>query len=554
MRLRFKLLIVTLITILVLLSTILIVVYLNNRQKQILLESHTSQLKENFDTYINIKTKTLFQAANDYTFWDEMIGFVQSKDTKWANENLNTMLQTFNLNAFWVFDTLHTNVYYDKSRQDNDLQEIAFSKAFFDSLHKARFIHTFELYNGKPVEIVGATIHPTFDVGRKTVPRGYFIVAKIWDKQTLEEGQKVLSVKLSLASDNTASECPGRIIVFKPLWNWQDKLVTFIKVSKDYTFLQEYDNTSFRLLAFILISAVLVLTILIYVSSAWINKPLQLIEAILKNNLAGDVTKLNRFGKEFSQIGHVIDNFFTKNEELRIAKENAVRSDKLKTLFLSNMSHEIRTPMNGIIGCSELLINDSKTIEERSLYVHSIKSSCNDLLQRIEDILDASEIEVGQICVNRENFKLSVLFQSVEQGFVKKMDNRETKGIKFVCKATEGDVELFSDQHLIHKILSHLLDNALKFTKQGSIETGYSQTDSQIIFYVKDTGIGIPDDKLTIVFDNFRQADESITRSFGGNGLGLSVCKGLVELLGGKIRVESKIKKGSTFYFSIPLK
>jgi PAS domain S-box-containing protein len=242
-------------------------------------------------------------------------------------------------------------------------------------------------------------------------------------------------------------------------------------------------------------------------------------------------------------------------EELIIAKERAEESDRLKSAFLANMSHEIRTPMNGILGFAELLKEPGLTGETQREYISIIEKSGQRMLNILNDIVSLSKIESGLMDVNIKETDINQQIVFIHSFFKLEI---ERKGIRFLIKKSlNGKKALIqSDSEKIYGILTNIVKNAIKFTRKGTIELGYrlktKKESSELEFYVKDTGIGIPKDRQKSIFDRFIQADISGEMAYQGAGLGLSISKAYVELLGGKIWVESEEGKGSTFYFTLP--
>ena len=242
-------------------------------------------------------------------------------------------------------------------------------------------------------------------------------------------------------------------------------------------------------------------------------------------------------------------------EELIIAKERAEESDRLKSAFLANMSHEIRTPMNGILGFAELLKEPGLTGETQREYISIIEKSGQRMLNILNDIVSLSKIESGLMDVNIKETDINQQIVFIHSFFKLEI---ERKGIRFLIKKSlNGKKALIqSDSEKIYGILTNIVKNAVKFTHEGTIELGYrlkiEKESSELEFYVKDTGIGIPKDRQKSIFDRFIQADISGEMAYQGAGLGLSISKAYVELLGGKIWVESEEGKGSTFYFTLP--
>lgn len=239
--------------------------------------------------------------------------------------------------------------------------------------------------------------------------------------------------------------------------------------------------------------------------------------------------------------------------QLISAKEKAEESDRLKTAFLHNISHEIRTPLNAIVGFTALLDDPDLQPVNRKQYIDIIFQSSDQLLSIISDIVDISNIETGQIKVTLNqvniNYTIRNLFEQYNLRAVQ-------QGLLIHYKLTLNDDEAFIETDgakLIH-ILTNLLNNSFKFTKDGKIEFGYTIKNGFVEFVVSDTGIGISEEKQTKIFERFYQVENSISRQYGGTGLGLSICRSYAELLGGNIRVESEPGTGSIFYFTLPFK
>jgi PAS domain S-box-containing protein len=246
-------------------------------------------------------------------------------------------------------------------------------------------------------------------------------------------------------------------------------------------------------------------------------------------------------------------------QDLIAAKERAEESDKLKSAFLANMSHEIRTPMNSIIGFSQLLSEPDIEEEERNQYINLIQNSGNDLLNLIDDIIDISKIEAGQMKVYKSQYFLDNILKELYLSFSELIKTKEDKShltLKYNRPKGAENVVIFTDIDRFKQIFRNLLNNAIKFTEAGFVEFGFKPNNKtenpHVEFYVRDTGIGIPKDKTAIIFESFRQANTSDTKIYGGTGLGLTITKKMVEILGGNIWVESTAGQGSTFYFILP--
>ena len=240
---------------------------------------------------------------------------------------------------------------------------------------------------------------------------------------------------------------------------------------------------------------------------------------------------------------------------LEQARQKAEESNKLKSAFLANMSHEIRTPMNGIIGFSDLLRNYNQLTKEKTdQYIEVITANSRLLLNLINDIIDISKIEANQIHINNSECNVRQLFHELEQFFRNELKRLNRDNIQFKSHLPEEkELCILTDEERLRQILYNLLNNAVKFTTEGLIELGCEiNDDTHIEFFVQDTGIGIEEDKISLIFERFRQADDSSSRQYGGSGLGLAICKGIAEKMGGTIKAKSEAGQGSAFRVSIP--
>ncbi|MCF6332939.1 MAG: ATP-binding protein, partial [Draconibacterium sp.] len=297
----------------------------------------------------------------------------------------------------------------------------------------------------------------------------------------------------------------------------------------------------------------------------WIGVPLKN-EGMLTGVLAvQSYTDKNAYNEsDLRMLEFVSDQVSTsilrKKAELDLveALDKATESDRLKSAFLATMSHELRTPLNAIIGFSDFL-NKDLPVDDVVNFGKIINSSGQHLLSIVNDLFDITLIEAGEIKVKNKETSLKDILYGVHSVIEakKQRDNKEAVELKLNFSAEEEDFSFNTDANKIKQILINLLKNAIKFTHDGHIHYGCEllkeKNNAFLKFYVKDTGIGISKDKQNLIFDIFRQADDTHTRKYGGTGIGLSVAKRLVEILGGKIWLESEVGVGSTFYFTIPV-
>jgi PAS domain S-box-containing protein len=280
------------------------------------------------------------------------------------------------------------------------------------------------------------------------------------------------------------------------------------------------------------------------------TKPVEIVSKLITDE-KGKVTEILGVTRDISQRREI-------ELKLKKALEQAEESDRLKSAFLANMSHEIRTPMNGIIGFADLLNNPNLESEKLTKYAEIININGKHLLSIINDIIDISKIESGQVVINESTIDIKTMFEELASFFSTYRYRKPDVKINLKLKLKADDSLIYGDEVKLKQILNNLISNALKFTEEGYVDFGCRlvQQDNKpyLLFIVADTGIGISKTNQTLIFERFRQVDFNSERRFGGTGLGLPISKAYVELMGGKIWVDSDVARGARFYFTIPFK
>ena len=249
-------------------------------------------------------------------------------------------------------------------------------------------------------------------------------------------------------------------------------------------------------------------------------------------------------GRDISEQWNAEQTNKKQQKELEAARIKAEESDRLKSAFLANMSHEIRTPLNAIVGFSKLVI-DAECTNEKEQYAEIIERNSEILLNLFNDILDLSSLEADSLSFNILPIKLIDICLQLEQQFCYKVKN----GTKLILDDVDTELYVSGDWNRIIQIISNLLSNAAKFTPKGEIHFGYREKEDFVEFYVKDSGIGIPAERVATIFQRFGKINDFVQ----GTGLGLTLCRMLVEKMGGRIWLRSQEGKGSRFYFTLPL-
>lgn len=297
--------------------------------------------------------------------------------------------------------------------------------------------------------------------------------------------------------------------------------------------------------------SIVLLTILIIVVYVYYSRILKR----ANDKLTKEVNERTQAQQELLTIKENLEErVIERTRELEIAKLKAEESDKLKSAFIANMSHEIRTPLNAITGFSGLLLREDISHQKKQEYNDQIIKNNRVLVNMIEDLIDTSRIESGSLQLHPSSVNPEQILSQLNEPIFENMAKKNKPFIEIIQdRANINTPTIYADPVRLHQVLWHLLDNAVKFTNKGSIHFGCNENHHNMIFYVNDSGIGIPEEFKSVIFDKFRQLDESAKRKYGGTGLGLYYARKIAEMMGGNIWLESKQDGGSIFYFSVPI-
>ncbi|KAF0129226.1 MAG: hypothetical protein FD155_2715 [Bacteroidetes bacterium] len=529
---------------------------INSKQQKLIYHESQTQFENEVNSLIKLKTSSLKQVVYDYTYWNEFIDNIQTVDTTWYQNNIATILTSFHFDYVCVYDTLN-NLVYEASSEGFSLQGIDLKDALV-KLNETRFLDFFQVTPGGLIEISGGTIHPDNDPTHMlTRPSGSILLAKSWNKEFLYDLSILSNAEIYSSSlpDSIQNAEQYTISVIQELHGWDGKEVADIVFTRSLNSLKLHNRMSFFMIL-ILLGSVLTIWLLFHINiRKWIIKPLRLVTRILKSDNQALIGELKNCGGEFTAIGNLFNDYIVQKNELVISKEKAEESDRLKSAFLANMSHEIRTPMNGILGFADLLKEPGLSGDQQKEYIRIIEKSGLRMLNIINDIIDISKLEAGLMKPDIREAKIN---EQIEYIYTFFKPEAEAKGIRFSFNISLPDHQaiIMTDREKLYAILTNLIKNAIKYIKEGAIEFGYhlkrQNEAAELEFYVKDTGIGIPKDRQEAIFERFIQADIEDRMAYQGTGLGLAITKAYVEMLGGRIWVESEEGNGSIFYFTLP--
>ena len=509
-----------------------------------------AQFYNEVESLLDLNSESMRIAANDFTCSDDLVDFTQTRNSKWYKEHIIGAIKSFKIDYICVYDTAFEII--SEASSEKILSRRFIPQAAVEAMQKKPYSNFFLVTTEGLVEVSAASIHPTFDrFHNKTKPSGYAFLVRFWDQSFKTKLSKITSSHVDfLDTPNNKYDTDNSIVlVSKNLTAADNKIVSRIVFSRSFNL---NFNTSKSLLLITAISFILGMFVYIVYARLWIYRPLNLITHILESENSDAIKKLQQSAGEFSYIGVLFEDYFNQRKTLESAKLKAEESDKLKSAFLSNIAHEIRTPMHGILGFADMLKTASLSNEQMMEYIAIIEKSSGRMLNTITDLIEISRIESGQTEINLSILDIDGQLDSIYAIFKPEADK---KGIHLTVKNSleiEG-LHIRTDREKLDTILTQLLKNAVKYTKKGTIEIAYEQKGDYIEYSVKDTGIGIEKDKQHSIFGRFTQAENSLSKIYEGSGLGLSITKAYVEMLGGTVWVESEPGTGSTFYFTIAL-
>ena len=507
------------------------------------------QFSNEVESLLELNSESMRIAVNDFTRSDQLVEFTKSRSTKWYNEHIIGAINSFKVDYICVYDTSFNII--TESSSLKILSRRFIPRTAVAQLQKDRFSNFFLLTTEGLVEVSAASIHPTFDRSHnRTEPSGYTFLVRLWDQSFKNKLSRITSSKidfLQLTDQQTPTD-RNTVSVSKSLTDWNGKTVSEIVLSREFSL--NFKSSKYLLLIIVMFF-ILFLFVFVFFARKWVYRPLDLITQILESENNSSIKRLQKSPGEFRYIGLLFEDYFNQRKTLEQAKLKAEESDKLKSAFLSNIAHEIRTPMHGILGFADMLKTTTLSAEQMQEYIAIIEKSSGRMLDTITDLIDISKIESGQTDVT---FSLVDINNQMENVYAAFKPEADKKRLNFSIKiqSDSAKVVVLTDREKLETILSKLIKNAIKYTPEGNIEAGYEHKGRYIKFYVKDTGIGIDGDKMLSIFDRFTQADNSLSKSYDGAGLGLSITKAYIEMLSGTIWVESDPGKGSVFYFTIP--
>jgi signal transduction histidine kinase/ActR/RegA family two-component response regulator len=524
--------------------------YHSYQQYKLVVKVSTQQFESEANALVELNSDGYSSLINEITFWDELVNFIKTKNYNWFNNSLAYLVDT---NKIDYIDAYTIDGEFVTKASTLKIKSSGFiPKGVFAQLKKNKTAHFYIRIPEGVVEVYGATVHLSEDPFKnKTAPQGFLFIAKLLDSSYFVNLEKVIGSKIDYTTKKFQTN--DETIYFNKIINdFEGKEITSLTFARQNAV--SFARTRNLLLILVLgfISSIL---IFLYYANKWTRKPMSLIKEVLETGDADAITALKRIRGEFSYIGKLFDENKTQRNQLNSALIKAEESDKLKSAFLMNISHEIRTPMNAIIGFSDLLLSDKTTATEKKEYVKIIQNSSKNLIDIIDDLVEMSRIDAQTIAANSTSCNLDKLVKSVFES-IQVTNQNALVDLKLVQPENQLQQNIITDAVKLNQVLVNLMNNALKFTQEGFVVLDYEVNleAKEINFSVKDSGIGISDDFKNKIFERFIKVNSKVITANDGMGLGLAISKSYVELLGGKITLQSEEGVGSVFSFTIPLK
>jgi signal transduction histidine kinase len=506
------------------------------------------QYNNEVSSLIELNSKTLIATIVDVTFWDGLVKFTKTKDEKWYDSHIESQFETYEVDYLGVYDI--NNQFVIKTSNSKIKTNRFIPKQVMTRLYQSKLTRFYMQIPEGIIEVFGATIHPSNDPKKnKTKPSGYFFMARLLDKNYCSNLNQISSSEVGLTKLNMAANAE------------QDVLETAVKL-KDYNqsevanlvfkrpFNLHFKNTK-EILIVLMLASLINIFIYLYFSRRWIYMPLKTITTILETANESSIDDLKTAPGEFGYIGNLFEENSNQRKQLELSKEKAEENDKLKSSFL-----EIRTPMNAIVGFSDLLSEPNLSEDVRLEYLRIIKNCGINLVSIIEDLIAMSKIDAKQISANLKGIDLDNCIKELYETIKVTIPIDKEIELHFIENENPMPKNILTDEIKLKQVIVNLIANAIKYTESGQVTFGYqiNETDKTIEFSVTDTGLGIDEENLKVIFDRFRRIEDEFSAELSGLGLGLAISKAYIEMLGGTITVSSQIKVGSVFSFTIPLK
>jgi signal transduction histidine kinase len=526
---------------------------LNIERTNTLLTSESEQRKQYLNSIVALDGESLKTFSEDYSFWDEMVTFVKTKNPTFAQQNIDSGLQTFNADAAWVFSPTGVLVYKATSDNSKQLSTIQFSKQLFSDISKKKFVHFYEQTTAGVMEIRASTIVPTADTTHSTTPQGYWLVGRLLNADYTNNISQLTKsiVKVNPQINPAGTVINGSLVsVANVLHDWDNSEVAELRSVYNVAVIDSLNHSYTQQLKLVFgLSLVIILISFVYI---WrlVLKPLNIIGQAIKTQQPSKLEPVAKLETEMGELAQTVKQFFS--QKVTIAKTEFEKTEleklhKEKIAFLAVAAHELNGPVNAVRLFAEYVTflikkhGDQKLIDKM---LDRISHQINKANMLINDLHGASEgIQNMQFSMKEVDFD-SFLEEEIDQAAF-------TVKHKLLLSGRTGQ-KVLSDPDRLGQVVSNLLRNAYKYSPDAeTIHITAKVDNGQVVVGVQDFGLGISKEDQQHIFERFYRSSK-VSELFPGLGLGLAISKQIIEKLGGKIWVDSIPNYGSTFYFSLP--
>jgi len=522
------------------------------KQENNLYKTTQKQYYNEVSSIIQLNSKTPISTITDITFWDELEKFTKTKDKNWYETYVASQFETYGVDYLGVYDISGQFIIKTSNTKIKSSQFIP--EEAMKQLYQSKLMQFYIQIPEGVVEVFGATIHRSDDPKKiKSKPSGYFFMAKLIDKNYCKILSDFSSSEVNLHPVTAIAAVDDDVLEADvKLKDYRNSALVFLEFTRPFNL--HFKNTK-EILLILMLASLVNIVVYLYFARKWIYKPLKFITDFLETGNESSISSLKSEPGEFSYIGNLFEENNYQRKQLEVSKEKAEESDRLKSSFLANLSHEIRTPMNAIVGFSDLLNDPNLSEEVRKEYLTIIQNCGINLVSIIEDLIEMSKIDSKQITPNIVSIDLESCIKELFETIKVTIPEGKELELHFVENKDGIGKNVLTDAIKLKQIIVNLVSNAIKYTDKGSVTFGYqlNELNNTIVFSVKDTGLGIDEENLKVIFDRFRRIEDEFSVELSGLGLGLAISKAYVEMLGGTISVRSELKVGSVFTFTIPL-
>ncbi|MGG7036834.1 MAG: ATP-binding protein [Flavobacterium sp.] len=529
-----------------------ILFYYTKKAENDVYDDSVHQFENEINKLLLMESKPIFTTINVDTNWDEFVEFIHTKNFKWYERTIDSELEIYDADYLGVYDVNRQFIIRTPTKRIKSIDFIP--KQAMDVLDREGIKKFYMQIPEGVVEVTGASIHSSDDPKKnKTKSFGYFFVVRLLDAKRIGDLEEATGSAISYVDkDSLSPHKNDKIAAFFELKDFQEKTISKLKFERPF---DVYFGNIIKLLYAVIVIFIVFVFVSLGYSKKLIFHPLDLVRKVLESSDKRAIIQLKNTTGEFKGIGQLFEENYKQNMELVNARKKAEESEQLKTAFLENLSHEIRTPMNAINGFAELLMNTELSESERKEYLVIIEKSGKNLVSIIDDLIEMSKIESNQIIPNYSSIDLDACLKELHETIRVTIQKNKEIDFRLIPAEIPAGLAIVTDEIKLKQILTNILTNAIKFTEKGAVTFGYTVDESKglINFTVSDTGYGIDKVEHKKIFGRFKRVKNEMSVKAGGLGLGLAISKAYVDLLGGTIGLDSKIGKGTTFYFSIPL-